>query len=215
MFKILHEIASNLHSPAACKMYTKIQNPPTVSCYSQRAPKRMKFLTDSGNSLLLRTSPVPSPKATPRFIISEITAHLFLWLFSVILGVSFLFLTSLTSSHVFIACFPSRPCFLIFFFFSVFRCHWFFRELMWAQILSAGPSLMFMLVIRWSSVSSSRAWPSISCSRKASATSLQPETQPHKDTARRGFRGGLRRGLWKHHLHGLFWWGSHEGKSTV
>lgn len=58
MFKILHEIASNLHSPAACKMYTKIQNPPTVSCYSQRAPKRMKFLMDSGNSLLLRTSPV-------------------------------------------------------------------------------------------------------------------------------------------------------------
>lgn len=58
---------------------------------------------------------------------------------------------------------------------SVFSCsHWFFRELMWAQILSAGPSLMFMLVMRWSSVSSSRACPSISCSRKASATSLQP-----------------------------------------
>lgn len=28
MFKILHEIASNVHFPAACKMYTKIQKSP-------------------------------------------------------------------------------------------------------------------------------------------------------------------------------------------
>lgn len=28
MFKILHQIASNVHSPAACKIYTKVQNPP-------------------------------------------------------------------------------------------------------------------------------------------------------------------------------------------
>lgn len=28
MFKIRGEIASNVHSPATCKMYTKIQNPP-------------------------------------------------------------------------------------------------------------------------------------------------------------------------------------------
>lgn len=62
---------------------------------------------------------------------------------------------------------PSSCCLFLFF-------HWFFSALIWAQIFSAGPSLMFMLVIRWSSVSSSRAWPSISCSLKASATSLQP-----------------------------------------
>ena len=36
MFKILHEIASNLHSPAACKMYTKLQK--------SSDPKPMKFL---------------------------------------------------------------------------------------------------------------------------------------------------------------------------
>lgn len=59
------------------------------------------------------------------------------------------------------------------FLFVLFR-HWFFRELMWAQIFRAGPSLMLRLVMRWSSVSSSSAWPSISCERKASATSPQP-----------------------------------------
>lgn len=44
-----------------------------------------------------------------------------------------------------------------------------------AQILSAGPSLIFMVEIRWSSRKSSRACPSISCDRKWAASSSQPE----------------------------------------
>lgn len=43
------------------------------------------------------------------------------------------------------------------------------RELILAQIFNAGPSLMFMAVMRWSSLSNSRAWPSISCERNSSA----------------------------------------------
>ena len=48
------------------------------------------------------------------------------------------------------------------------------RVLMRAQILRAGPSLMLMAVIRWSSFSSSRACPSISCCRNSSAYSPHP-----------------------------------------
>lgn len=44
-----------------------------------------------------------------------------------------------------------------------------------AQILRAGPSLMFMVEMRWSSRSSRRAWPSISCDRNWAANSSQPE----------------------------------------
>lgn len=46
--------------------------------------------------------------------------------------------------------------------------------LIWAKILSAGPSLMFMVPMRWSSFSSSRACPSISWERNSSAISRQP-----------------------------------------
>lgn len=53
--------------------------------------------------------------------------------------------------------------------------------LMEAQILSAGPSLMFMVEMRWSSRSSSRAWPSISWERNWAASSSQPE-QKQKQT---------------------------------
>lgn len=56
-----------------------------------------------------------------------------------------------------------------------------FSMLIWAKILSAGPSLMFMVPIRWSSFSSSRACPSISWERNSSAISRQPAP-----TARRG-----------------------------
>lgn len=54
--------------------------------------------------------------------------------------------------------------------------HWHqsLRLLMWAQILRAGPSLMFMVDMRCSSFSSSRAWPSISCDRNWEASSSQP-----------------------------------------
>lgn len=45
---------------------------------------------------------------------------------------------------------------------------------MWAQIFRAGPSLMFMVDMRCSSFSSSRACPSISCDRKWGACSSQP-----------------------------------------
>lgn len=50
----------------------------------------------------------------------------------------------------------------------------FFSTLIWAKILSAGPSLMFMVPMRWSSFSSSSAWPSISWQRNSSAISKQP-----------------------------------------
>lgn len=49
-----------------------------------------------------------------------------------------------------------------------------FRELMHAQSLSAGPSLRFMALIKWSSVRSSRACPSISWERNTSATPSPP-----------------------------------------
>lgn len=54
--------------------------------------------------------------------------------------------------------------------------HWHqsLRLLMWAQILRAGPSLMFMVDMRCSSFSSSRACPSISCDRNWEASSSQP-----------------------------------------
>lgn len=45
---------------------------------------------------------------------------------------------------------------------------------MWAQILRAGPSLMFMVDMRCSSFSSSSACPSISCDRNWEASSSQP-----------------------------------------
>lgn len=48
------------------------------------------------------------------------------------------------------------------------------RLLMWAQILRAGPSLMFMVDMRCSSFSSRRACPSISCDRNWEASSSQP-----------------------------------------
>lgn len=74
MFKILHEIASNLHSPAACKMYTKLQKSPPGLLLQSEGPKTDEFLLDSGVFTLV----FPSPKATPRFIISYITVNLFL-----------------------------------------------------------------------------------------------------------------------------------------
>lgn len=43
-----------------------------------------------------------------------------------------------------------------------------------AKILSAGPSLMFMVLIRWSSFNRSKACPSISWDRNSSAISWQP-----------------------------------------
>ena len=43
-----------------------------------------------------------------------------------------------------------------------------------AQILSAGPSLMFMVVMRWSSFSSIKAWPSISWRLNSSAYTQHP-----------------------------------------
>lgn len=46
--------------------------------------------------------------------------------------------------------------------------------LMWAKIFSAGPSLMFMVLMRWSSLRSIKAWPSISWERNSSAISWQP-----------------------------------------
>ena len=49
-----------------------------------------------------------------------------------------------------------------------------FSELMCAWSLSAGPSLRFMALTRWSSVRSSRACPSISCERNSLATSFPP-----------------------------------------
>lgn len=93
----------------------------------------------------------PSTKATPPFLTSSLFVTLFCRPWCQLL-------------------FPNCPVF----------SHWFFSALMWAQILRAGPSLMFMLVMRWSSVSSSSAWPSISCTRNASATSLQPEHKQHR-----------------------------------
>lgn len=44
-----------------------------------------------------------------------------------------------------------------------------------AQILRAGPSLIFMVEMRWSSRRSMRACPSISCDRNWAASSSQPE----------------------------------------
>ena len=58
------------------------------------------------------------------------------------------------------------------------------RLLMWAQILSAGPSLMFMVDMRCSSFSSSRAWPSISCDRNWEAISSQPAERRKRDVNR-------------------------------
>lgn len=49
------------------------------------------------------------------------------------------------------------------------------RLLIEAQIFRAGPSLMFMVEIRWSSLSSNRACPSISCDRNWVASSSQPK----------------------------------------
>ena len=49
------------------------------------------------------------------------------------------------------------------------------RLLMWAQILRAGPNLMFIVDIRCSSFSKSKACPSISCDRNWEASSSQPE----------------------------------------
>lgn len=43
-----------------------------------------------------------------------------------------------------------------------------------AKILSAGPSLMFMVLMRWSSFKRSKACPSISWDRNSSAISWQP-----------------------------------------
>lgn len=43
------------------------------------------------------------------------------------------------------------------------------KALILAHILRAGPSLMFMAVIKWSSLSRSNAWPSISWERNSSA----------------------------------------------
>lgn len=61
MFKILHEIASNLHSPASCKIYTKLQKdpPPHGLLLQSEDPKRMKFLLDSGVIMHLHISSVP------------------------------------------------------------------------------------------------------------------------------------------------------------
>lgn len=52
---------------------------------------------------------------------------------------------------------------------------------MWAQILRAGPSLMFMVDMRCSSFSRSRACPSISWERNWEASSSQPETKKKTD----------------------------------
>lgn len=71
MFKILHQIASNVHSPAACKIYTKLQNPP-VSCYSRRAQNWWDFSWTLVSSCARTPLQLPSAKATPRFIISWI-----------------------------------------------------------------------------------------------------------------------------------------------
>jgi len=49
-----------------------------------------------------------------------------------------------------------------------------FRELTREQILSAGPSLTFIVIMRWSSFSNINAEPSISCCRNSSAYMLQP-----------------------------------------
>lgn len=55
MFKILREIASNLHSPAACKIYTKLQNPPGLLLQSE-GPETDEMITglrlDSGIFML-------------------------------------------------------------------------------------------------------------------------------------------------------------------
>lgn len=54
--------------------------------------------------------------------------------------------------------------------------------LIWAKILRAGPSLMFMVPMRWSSFSSSRACPSISWERNSSAISRQPATTHDRES---------------------------------
>lgn len=70
MFKILHEIASNLHQ-LHVKCTQSYKTPPLgsapLSCYSQRVQRRMKVLLDSGASC---SAPLLPSKATPRFIIS-------------------------------------------------------------------------------------------------------------------------------------------------
>lgn len=70
MFKILHEIASNLHSPAACKMYTKIQKSPHGLLLQSEGPKTDEISDGLWYLHASANLPVPSPKATPRFIIS-------------------------------------------------------------------------------------------------------------------------------------------------
>lgn len=122
MLKILHEIFWNVHSSAACKIFTKVQK-----LLSRPAADGQNGPSGTTNE----------PNSSPLFVTLFCRLRL-------VLGVP--------------------P-------------HGFFSVLMWAQIFRAGPSLMFMLVIRWSSVRSSRAWPSISCSRNASATSPQPENK--------------------------------------
>lgn len=54
------------------------------------------------------------------------------------------------------------------------------RVLMEAQILRAGPSLIFMVEMRCSSRRSSRACPSISCDKNWAASSSQPEQKDRK-----------------------------------
>lgn len=56
----------------------------------------------------------------------------------------------------------------------IFAVYASFKELMCAQSFSAGPSLRFMVLTRWSSVRSSRACPSISWERNSWATSWPP-----------------------------------------
>lgn len=49
-----------------------------------------------------------------------------------------------------------------------------------AQIFRAGPSLIFIALIRWSSFSKRRACPSISCALNSSAISWQPAVWPEE-----------------------------------
>lgn len=57
---------------------------------------------------------------------------------------------------------------------STEKCYESLSILIWAKIFSAGPSLMFMVLMRWSSFRRSRAWPSISWERNSSAISWHP-----------------------------------------
>lgn len=74
------------------------------------------------------------------------------------------------------------------------------RLLIEAQILRAGPSLIFMVEIRCSSRRRSRACPSISCDRNWAASSSQPEhSRKDKTTRSAGRRRGAKiiwNGVW-------------------